>query len=345
MPGVLNTVDPSSYGPIFNITAEKGNVVLNAAAKAGRRVTRVYGFNSSSASDHRFQQCIDFMHYGNMAMRDWLVQYLIKNAGPLGVMGIISNRRCMGFPANEQNRADCEVSWRGPAGVWRPYGGGDPHTDHVHVQFNTNKVGGGLSAGTGGTSGGSSGGEHLAKPDKGGWEGTLIVAKGPVAAFDGNGNRRKDLDLKKGDKVTGEVDSDPFNGDGRYFRKGDKPHSIWYPLDDENFVHTEGGKPIGAEPKVSIDKVTKAAQRDPARAQGGTTHTAEDDVRVVEAALRSEGLLDREYSKDGSFGSSSIEAYKKWQKKLGYSGKDADGIPGGASLKKLGVKYDFKVVA
>jgi hypothetical protein len=38
-------------------------------------------------------------------------------------------------------------------------------------------------------------------------------------------------------------------------------------------------------------------------------------------------------------------AYAKWQKKLGYTGADADGLPGRASLLKLGKKHGFTVKA
>lgn len=337
MANALQTVQPSWYGSIFNITAAKGDVVLAAAAKAGHTVTRVYGFNASPASDHRYQQCIDFMHYGNTAMRDWLVRYLVKNAGALGVMGIISNKQRVGFPENERNAADREVFWSGPSGQWRRYGGDDPHTDHVHVQFNTNRIGGGLVAPA------DSGGANVARPSSGGWKGELFALKA-VPAFNGNGNRIKDSDLKKGESVKGEVDADPF-GDGRYFRVGQEPHRVWYPLDDKGFSHEKGGAPLDAEPTVSLKAVVAAAKADPDRKQGGTTSGSADDVRVVEAALKAEGLLDREYAADGSFGSSSIKAYAGWQKSKGYKGKDADGIPGKESLRKLGARYDFKVVA
>ena len=38
---------------------------------------------------------------------------------------------------------------------------------------------------------------------------------------------------------------------------------------------------------------------------------------------------------DGSLGTNFTKAYASWQRKLGYRGKDADGIPGMASLKAL----------
>lgn len=222
----INTVLPSAYGPIFTITAQKSNVVLDAAAKAGHEVTRVFGYNSALTSDHRYRQCIDFMHYGNTAMRLWLENYLIRNAGALGIMGIISNRRCMGFPANEVRAVDCEVTWRGPAGVWRPYSGGDPHTDHLHVQFNTTAIQGRVKS---------------SSVKAGPWKGTLYLIR-DTYWFDGNGNKRKLV--KAGTKIKGTVDTTKFPKDGRYFRNGGVPHRRWFPLDNKNFSHTKNGKAI-----------------------------------------------------------------------------------------------------
>jgi hypothetical protein len=107
---------------------------------------------------------------------------------------------------------------------------------------------------------------------------------------------------------------------------------------------TSGGstsKP--ATPTVDLSNLIAAARRDPGLRQGGTTHAA--DVRIVEAALRAEGLLSSTYAGDGSFGSVTVDAYAKWQRKCGYTGSAADGIPGKASLEKLGAKRGFKVKA
>lgn len=92
---------------------------------------------------------------------------------------------------------------------------------------------------------------------------------------------------------------------------------------------------------VDLSNVVAAAKRDPGLPQGGTTHAA--DVKLVEAALRAEGLLSATYATDGSYGTTTKTAYKKWQQKLGYIGRDADGIPGLTSLKKLGAKHGFTV--
>lgn len=93
---------------------------------------------------------------------------------------------------------------------------------------------------------------------------------------------------------------------------------------------------------VSLRIVDMCAKQDPARPQGVTTNFA--NVYPVEKALAAESLLALKYV-DGSFGSMTVEAYKLWQQRLGYSGADADGIPGAVSLSKLGAKHSFKVVA
>jgi hypothetical protein len=101
--------------------------------------------------------------------------------------------------------------------------------------------------------------------------------------------------------------------------------------------------PTPAMPKVDLSLLTTAAKTDPKAKQGHVTYMT--GTNLVEDALVKEGFLSKTYAHDGSFGSTTVAAYKKWQQKLGYSGADADGIPGSASLKKLGSKYGFSVVA
>jgi hypothetical protein len=103
---------------------------------------------------------------------------------------------------------------------------------------------------------------------------------------------------------------------------------------------TSSTKPASV-PTVSLANVLEAARKDPKAAQGKTTHAS--DVKPVEKALKAAGLLSAAYASDGAFGSVTVTAYAKWQKRLGYSGTAADGIPGKASLVALGNKYGFKV--
>ncbi|MFJ4768467.1 peptidoglycan-binding protein [Streptomyces uncialis] len=106
-------------------------------------------------------------------------------------------------------------------------------------------------------------------------------------------------------------------------------------------VPTKPSRP--STPTVDLSNLISAARRDPGLRQGGTTHPA--DVKVIEAALKAEGLLSAAYASDGSFGSTTVSAYQKWQQRCGFTGSAADGIPGKISLEKLGARRGFKVKA
>jgi murein DD-endopeptidase MepM/ murein hydrolase activator NlpD len=67
----------------------------------------------------------------------------------------------------------------------------------------------------------------------------------------------------------------------------------------------------------------------------GTKDTSKDDVERVQAALKKTVGLDYS-SGPGTWGPKTKAAYKKYQKSLGYTGADADGVPGPDSLTKLG---------
>lgn len=58
-------------------------------------------------------------------------------------------------------------------------------------------------------------------------------------------------------------------------------------------------------------------------------------VAIVRRRLRRKGI---DISRGRKFTPEVREAYKKWQRKLGYSGEDANGIPGPTSLRKLGLR-------
>lgn len=98
-----------------------------------------------------------------------------------------------------------------------------------------------------------------------------------------------------------------------------------------------------AKLRVDLSNAVAAAKADPRARQGHQTHPA--DVRLIEAALKAEHLLAAEYASDGSFGSKTVAAYAAWQRRCGYAGSDADGIPGKASLVRLGQRHGFTVVA
>lgn len=95
-------------------------------------------------------------------------------------------------------------------------------------------------------------------------------------------------------------------------------------------------------PTVSLSRLIEAAKKDPTAPQGHQTYAA--GVKLLEAALHAEGLLDQRWSGDGSFGSATLAAYARWQKRCGVGGP-YDGIPGIKSLTLLGRKHGFQVVA
>ena len=101
--------------------------------------------------------------------------------------------------------------------------------------------------------------------------------------------------------------------------------------------------PTPSTPRVDLSKLLAAARTDPGARQGH--HTYMVGVNLVEHALVAEGLLGRTYAGDGSFGTITIAAYAAWQRRCGYSGKAADGLPGRSSLERLGKRHGFNVVA
>lgn len=120
------------------------------------------------------------------------------------------------------------------------------------------------------------------------------------------------------------------------------------PVDEDlgNFVDVASlqrwANPTAVTPTVSLANVTYAAKHDPHASQGRTTHPK--DVKLVEHALNAEGLLPSKYSKDGSYGTLTIAAYKRWQQRCGFHGaSQVDGVPGIKSLTKLGKRHGFNV--
>ncbi|MFF2852706.1 N-acetylmuramoyl-L-alanine amidase [Streptomyces sp. NPDC058001] len=99
--------------------------------------------------------------------------------------------------------------------------------------------------------------------------------------------------------------------------------------------------PPPKKPSVDLSKLIAAARTDPSRKGTPVTYSG---TLAVEAALVDEGLLARPYS-DGHFGSVTVTAYAQWQRRLGYRGTAADGIPGKDSLTRLGAKHGFTVIA
>lgn len=100
--------------------------------------------------------------------------------------------------------------------------------------------------------------------------------------------------------------------------------------------------PSTGAPSVSLAHVVQAAHEDPPAPDGHMTYRA--DVLPVEQALSAEGLLDHQYV-DGSYGTKTLTAYAAWQRESGFSGSDADGVPGMLTLRMLGARHGFMVTA
>lgn len=110
-----------------------------------------------------------------------------------------------------------------------------------------------------------------------------------------------------------------------------------------DFVDGSAPKPTTPATKTTVDlsRLVAAAKADPPKSGTPVSYSG---VKTVEDALVKEGLLAKALA-DGHYGTATKTAYAAWQRRLGYSGTDADGIPGRASLSKLASKHGFTVVA
>ncbi|MGI5252766.1 CHAP domain-containing protein [Actinacidiphila glaucinigra] len=137
-------------------------------------------------------------------------------------------------------------------------------------------------------------------------------------------------------------------GDGVYRRKRQRRDTYVYgygvPAYD-GLISADprwGGKKSGsATPahvpvKVDLSNLIRALKDYP-------KHPATGSVKEVQRALHAEGLYSGDL--DGIAGPKTKAAYKAYQHRLGYSGKDADGIPGKTSATKLAKKRGFTLVA
>ncbi len=125
------------------------------------------------------------------------------------------------------------------------------------------------------------------------------------------------------------------------FPKGRKTDPAGLHLDKERERVGDLMAPKHRKPEtIDALRVRVAARKDPSRKRG----LCPEDVVVVERALHAEGLLAKRQV-GGRFGKPTRRAYSRWQKRLGYSGADANGIPGDSSLRALGRKHGFRVEA
>ncbi|MEU3169315.1 peptidoglycan-binding protein [Streptosporangium sp. NPDC006930] len=117
--------------------------------------------------------------------------------------------------------------------------------------------------------------------------------------------------------------------------------ALFAPLTGASGVSAAQAADAGALPSVNMEATLKAAQIDPRRPDDTLTPGAKASVLLVERALRDRRLLDSKWV-DGYFGSTTVTAFAKFQRSLGFTGLAANGLPGKASLTKLGAGR-FKV--
>lgn len=101
-------------------------------------------------------------------------------------------------------------------------------------------------------------------------------------------------------------------------------------------------KPVTHPDAVSLSQAIEAARRDHYRPQGSGTH--ENNTMLIERALMREGLLDTRYANDGYWGTITLAAYARLQKRSGVGGP-YDGIPGIQSLRWLGNRHNMRIAA
>ncbi len=104
--------------------------------------------------------------------------------------------------------------------------------------------------------------------------------------------------------------------------------------------------PIQLPPTLVLSQVITAVAMDSAPSSPtGTVHYAggRDAAMTLERALVDVGLNPGPV--DGSLGTSFKSAYAAWQRRLGYTGAAADGVPGYTSLTKLGQQTGRFLVA
>ena len=93
-------------------------------------------------------------------------------------------------------------------------------------------------------------------------------------------------------------------------------------------------------PAINMERLLIAAQLDAYRPGNRKTRGAVKSVKRVQRQLRRRGIR---VVVDGNFGAQTMRGYARWQRRLGYSGLDASGIPGETSLKRLAGRR-FRVI-
>lgn len=135
-----------------------------------------------------------------------------------------------------------------------------------------------------------------------------------------------------------------------YFGRSTKAGVRWYQdlrgIKPNGVVQSETwdqllGRAPAPRPQPAVDQKTVDLSRLQVAARNADD-SYRQGTRLVQRALRLEnGLELREHR--GVFDARTKRHYRRWQQFLGYKGRDADGVPGEESLRRLGKEYGFDV--
>jgi hypothetical protein len=103
--------------------------------------------------------------------------------------------------------------------------------------------------------------------------------------------------------------------------------------------------PVQEKPKPPVAPKPKPPAKPVILSKNVQPKSTHPSVSVLRAALAEEFPKLINADKPGYFGANTKALYRKWQLRCGFTGADADGIPGVESLRKLGKKYGFSVRA
>jgi peptidoglycan hydrolase-like protein with peptidoglycan-binding domain len=258
-----------------------------------------------------------------------LVNALLKaDPSKLGIQAIIYDRKIW--------------SAKSPSG--RDYTGVHPHYDHVHIEMTR------------------------AAADSV----TLATVRSVLGGGVSTGSRYEayKTGVKPGSRTIGQFRTQPWSA-GDDVKEVQRLLNAWYPklsrlavdgyfgaktTDRVRYLQSKAGIAVdGFVGKTTWGRILDGAH--PSKPLAGKTvdlsnlvmaaRTAGRDggdysVEAVQRALNYEfGGVDLKV--DGIFGKATKDRYAAWQRRLGFSGNDANGIPGLTSVTKLGDKYGYRV--
>lgn len=260
---------------------------------------------------------------------DRLAAWLIAHRRELGLRGLIWHGRIIGYSDSDW------AKWR-PL-TWKPSDASNQHRDHIHMYGLT-------SMGVPDSMDEDAEETPDVEPD---WDGSSFPG---AAAFRSGEDHPAVTIAQKRLKTHG---YDPGDIDGYWGPKTAAATAAFQRAQGWSGSDADGipgpvtwsrllAAPTASAPVVvDLSRLIAAAKADPPKSGTPVSYSG---VRTVESALVAEGLLAKRYF-DGHFGTATVAAYAAWQRRCGYRGRDADGIPGMDSLRRLGAKHGFTAKA